>query len=292
MTSDSRDGGSPETTERRSQRDRVCPRDDRALRESESAYFVRVGEDRFLPQRPCAGAWIPEELHVSPVNGVLAHELERWLSERPRDGKLVTRMSFDYLGVLGFDECTVTLEVLRPGRAVELVEGVLSQNGRAALRARVWRLAVSDTSSVRGGELDLLPPVEASELFDLSTVWPGEYVASLDVRAIGRPTPGRTTAWITTPLEIVEGERTTDLARFTLLVDTSNGIAVRRPPEEWHFPNVDLTIHLFRQPEGAWVGFDTSVTFGPMGHGLTSTNLYDARGHVGRAAQTLLVRPR
>ena len=226
------------------------------------------------------------------MNGLLAHELERWLSERPGDGKLVTRVSFDYLGVLGFDECKVRLEVLRPGRAIELVQGVLSQNGRAALRARVWRLGVSDTSSVQGGELDPLPPVEASQPFHLSTVWPGGYVASLDMRAIDGRKPGRTTAWITTPLDIVDGERTTDLARFILLVDTSNGIAVRRPPDEWQFPNVDLTIHLFRQPQGAWVGFDTSVTFGPVGHGLTSTDLYDARGHVGRAAQALLVRPR
>lgn len=262
------------------------------MRETERAYFVRVGEDLFRPQRSCAGAWNPEELHISPVNGLLAHELERWLSKRPEDGKLVTRMSFDYLGILGFDECEVRLEILRPGRSIELVEGVLSQNGRVALRARVWRLAVSDTSSVQGGELDPLPPVEASEPFDLSTVWPGGYVESIDVRAIEGRKPGHTTAWITTPLEIVDGERTTDLARFILLVDTSNGIAVRRPPEEWQFPNVDLTIHLFRQPEGAWVGFDTRVTFGPVGHGLTSTNLYDAGGHVGRAAQTLLVRPR
>jgi hypothetical protein len=56
-----------------------------------SAYFVRVGEHRFLPQRSCAGAWDPEELHVSPVNGLLLHEMERWLSERRGDGKLVTR---------------------------------------------------------------------------------------------------------------------------------------------------------------------------------------------------------
>jgi Thioesterase-like superfamily len=262
------------------------------LREAESAYFGRVGEDRLRPQRSCAGAWNPEELHVSPVNGLLVHEMERWLSERPSDGKLVTRMSFDYLGVLGFDECTVRFEVLRPGRAVELVEGVLSQNGRAALRARVWRLSAGDTSSVRGGELDPLAPVEAAQPFDLTSVWPGGYVASLDMRAIDGPEPGRTTAWITTPLEIVDGERATDLARFTLLVDTSNGIAVRRPPENLQFPNVDLTIHLFREPEGVWVGFDTRVTFGPKGHGLTSTDLYDVRGHVGRAAQTLLVRPR
>ena len=201
-----------------------------------SAYFIRVGEHRFLPQRSCAGAWNAEELHISPVNGLLMHEMERWLSERPGDGKLVTRISSDYLGVLGFDECDLGFKVLRPGRAVELVEGVLSQNGRAALRARVWRLSVSDTSPVQGGERDPLPPVEAAEAFNLSTVWPGDYIASLDMRAINGPNPGRARAWITTPLQIVNGEASTDLAQLALLVDTSNGIAVRRPPTNGNSP--------------------------------------------------------
>jgi len=220
------------------------------------------------------------------------HELERSLSERPADGKLVTRISCDYLGVLGFDELDVAVEVLRPGRAVELVEGVVSQNGRAALRARIWRLASGDTAAVEGGALDPLPPVEAAAPLDLSTVWPGDYIASLDVRAVAGPGKGRTTAWITTPLQVVAGEFTSDLTRFALLVDTSNGIAVREPPDDWQFPNLDLTIHLFRQPEGPWVGFDTRVTFGSTGNGLTASTLFDARGHVGSAAATLLVRPR
>jgi hypothetical protein len=257
-----------------------------------AAYFLRLGERRFLPQRACAGAWNTEELHVSPVNGLLVHELERLLSEQPDDGKVVTRISADYLGVLTFDACDLAFDVVRSGRSVELLEGVVSQNGRPALRARVWRVSDGDTEAVEGGELDPLPPVESAQPFDLSTVWPGDYIRSVDVRVLGGPSPGRTVAWLTTGLQIVDGERTSDLARFSLLVDTANGIAVRKPPEAWQFPNVDLTIHVFRRPEGAWVGFDTRVIFGPYGHGLTTSDLYDARGHLGRAAQALLVRPR
>ena len=57
------------------------------------------------------------------------------------------------------------------------------------------------------------------------------------------------------------------------------------------FPNVDLTIHLHRQPTGDWVGLDTTVIFGTGGHGLTSTVLHDVLGPVGQASQTLTVRP-
>lgn len=66
---------------------------------------------------------------------------------------------------------------------------------------------------------------------------------------------------------------------------------MREQPTEWMFPNVDLTIHLHRQPEGRWTGLDTTVVFGPTGQGLTSTVLHDVNGPVGRAEQILTVRP-
>ena len=259
---------------------------------SPSAYFARLGEHSFHPTRASSGAWNPDELHVAPVNGLVMHELERWLAERPADDKLVTRISSDYLGVLGFDECEVTFDVIRTGRSVELVEVVVTQNGRPAIRTRVWRVSGSDTAAVAGGAHEALPPPADALPFDLSSDWAGDYVQSLDVRTVGAPSPGRTTGWLTTSLSVVEGQPVSDLVRFVLLVDTMNGIAVRRSPEEWLFPNVDLTIHLFRQPEGAWLGLETEVTFGPTGHGLTSAHLHDLGGHVGHAEQSLLLRPR
>ena len=256
------------------------------------SYWIRSGERRFLPTRASSGAWNPDELHVSPVNGLVMHELERRLAERPADDRVVTRISSDYLGVVTFDECEVECEVIRTGRSVELVEIVVTQNGRAAIRTRVWRVSASDTAAVAGGAREPLPPPEEASPLDLSSEWAGEYVESLDVRSVGAPSPGRATAWITTPLPVVEGEPVTDLTRFALLADTMNGIAVRRPPREWLFPNVDLTVHLFRRPEGPWLGLETTVIFGPTGHGLTSSELHDVRGHVGRGEQSLLLRPR
>lgn len=81
------------------------------------------------------------------------------------------------------------------------------------------------------------------------------------------------------------------LASYLALVDTANGIAARQPPGTWMFPNVDLTVHLHRRPEGRWTGLDTTVTFGPTGQGLTSTVLHDVHGPVGQAQQILTVRP-
>ena len=66
---------------------------------------------------------------------------------------------------------------------------------------------------------------------------------------------------------------------------------MRESPDHWLFPNLDLTIHLYRTPVAGWVGLDTTVTFGPTGLGLTSSALHDTLGPVGRAEQILTVRP-
>jgi hypothetical protein len=62
-------------------------------------------------------------------------------------------------------------------------------------------------------------------------------------------------------------------------------------PREVAFPNLDLTAHLFAQPRGEWIGFDTAVSFGPTGVGVTSSVLHDISGPIGTMAQVLTIRP-
>ena len=63
-------------------------------------------------------------------------------------------------------------------------------------------------------------------------------------------------------------------------------------PQEWLFPNVDLTLHLHRQPTGEWVGLDTQVSWGPTGIGQSSSAVHDLHGPVGTVEQSLTLRPR
>ena len=58
------------------------------------------------------------------------------------------------------------------------------------------------------------------------------------------------------------------------------------------FINTDLTVHLHRMPAGEWVCLDAVDAPEPHGVGMTDTALWDERGRIGRAAQTLLVRSR
>lgn len=232
-----------------------------------------------------------DEQHISPTMGLCVHELER---QAPRDLAL-SRLSVDILGPVRIEPVEVEVTVLRPGRTIELAEVVVTQAGRAVVRARAWRLSTQDTSAVAGGTGPTLPDPATATPWPMAELWPGGYIGSLDVRSVAAPpsgpAPGRATAWVSTDVVLVEDEPVSDVAAFVALVDTANGIAVRRLPHEWMFPNVDLTLHLHRRPTGRWVGLDTSVVFGPDGTGLTSTVLHDLAGPVGRAEQILTVRP-
>ena len=91
---------------------------------------------------------------------------------------------------------------------------------------------------------------------------------------------------------MVAGESTSDLVRLISLTDAANGIAPALPakPGGWFFPNVDLQIHLYREPTGHWLGLAGQVTVGPDGVGLTSTVLHDDDGPFAHAEQTLTLR--
>ncbi|WP_280357352.1 acyl-CoA thioesterase domain-containing protein [Nocardia otitidiscaviarum] len=186
-------------------------------------YFVRVADDRYKPTTRASGAWDTNEPHFSPLGGLVVHAMDRHLADRGRITSALSRIGFDIPGRLPLDECNISVEPIRSGRTIELLEATVQIADRPAVRARAWLLARYDTAAVTGDMPDRLPAPESLE---------------------------------------------------------------------WMFPNVDLTVHLYRSAIDRWTGLDTTVTFGPTGQGLTSTVLHDIHGPVGTAQQLLTVRPR
>ncbi|MFD9795223.1 thioesterase family protein [Streptomyces sp. NPDC059070] len=254
------------------------------------SYYERTGERRFKPTAHAGGAWSSDEQHFSPLAGLVAHAVEQHLAARP--GNLVVgRISYDILGRIALDECEITVDTVRPGRTIELLEATVTIDGRPVVRARVWLLASLDTSAVADSPHERLPSPDELPVWSMGEEWNGGYVSSVEVRRARASRKGRATAWISSGVDLVAGEPSGPLASYLALVDTANGIAVQQDPTTWMFPNLDLTIHLHRQPRGPWTGLDTTVTFGPSGQGLTSSVLHDLHGPVGHAEQILTVRP-
>lgn len=252
------------------------------------AFYVRLSDHRFVSTLHSQGAWQPGEQHLAPASGLILAEIERRL---PSD-KLVSRASFDVLGVIQSGELSIDVEVVRPGRSIELVEASMRHDTLTSIRARIWRLAATDTTQVQGIEWTPLPPPDAMRPHAFSSVWDGGFIRSLEARQDADARPGRGRSWIRTRLPLVEAETDPPVAGFLKLIDTANGLVVRERPGSVFFANVDLTVHFVRQPEAGWVGFDTHVNFGPTGLGETFSVMSDIRGPVGTAAQSLTVRVR
>lgn len=252
-------------------------------------YYLALGDGRYESTVQAQGAWNPHEQHMAPVAGILAHSLERF---QPRSELRMARISYDILGLIPGGQFEVVTTMLRPGRTIELVQAELVSGGRTAVRATAWRLLSSDTSAVAGIEDERMPGPDELVAPVIVTEWPGGYIQSVEIRPAPGHAPGRGRAWLRTEHPLVKGETFTDVARLIGMIDTSNGIATRVRPglDSYLFPNIDLQIHLYREPAGDWLGLQNSVNFGADGIGLTSTVLHDATGPFGRAEQILTIR--
>ena len=254
------------------------------------AYFERLSDSTFLATEHVSGAWNTAEQHIAPALGLLAHAVEVDRDARRDDGLVLTRLSYDILGTVPVAEVEVAVRVLRAGRTIELVEATLCHAGRSAVILRAWLQLPRDTAALAGGALVPIPPPDQLPPWDPTTVWPGGFIASVELRR-SLAEPGRGAYWVRPGERLLDGEPVSPLARAAGLLDISNGMAVRVDPRQVAFPNLDLTAHLLREPSGDWLGFDTTVSFGANGVGLTSSVLHDADGPVGTMSQILTVRP-
>ena len=252
------------------------------------AFYALDGE-RATPTELTRGPWDPRAQHAGPPAALLARALERC---EPREGLRIGRVTVEILAPVPIEPLTVGARVARPGRRVELLEASLEGPGGEVMRARGWRLAEADITA--DWEQERQPPgrehAEALEFFPTGERV-GWHTAMEIVFARGRfLEPGPATVWMRPRVELVAGEPISPLQRTMLAADGGNGVSA---PLDWSgfiFINTDLTVHLLRPPVGEWVCLD-SVTH-VDGLGMTDTALWDERGRIGRAAQTLLVRKR
>lgn len=193
------------------------------------SYFIRADECTFVPTEHAGGAWSDEDLHVSPVVGLIVHHLEQWRRDHDLDVKSLNRLSLDILGRLERGDIEMDSRMLRPGRTIELIETTVTVAGRVTLLARVWFMSEGDTSVVADGQWEPLPAPGTANEYLLTDIWRGGYINSIEARSPGVPQPGRAAAWIRSDLDLVEGEQASPVASFVALIDTANGVAVREP---------------------------------------------------------------
>ena len=257
------------------------------------AFYVPDG-DRFRATELTRGPWDPGAQHAGPPAGLLARELER-LGE---PGARVGRITIEILRSVPITTLAVSARVMKPGRRVELCEATLADEDGVLMRATAWRLRTTPVE-LPGEALEAgarTPP-------GLDDARPGEffptgesvgYHTAMDYRFVHGDflEPGPATVWIRMGVPLVEEEEPSALVRVMVAADSGNGVSAALDWRSFIFINVDLTVHLHREPAGEWVCLDALTLPEPTGLGLSDTLLSDEHGRLGRAAQTLLVQKR
>ena len=270
------------------------------------ASFFEPDGDAFVATELTRGPWDPDAQHAGPPAALIAREVESLPADEPR---IVGRLTYEILRPVPIGRLWVDARVARPGRSVDMVEATLRDDDNDLVHARAWRLRSSNVDldgeldwDGQGGDAvlrrDKAPPgPRDGEAFDVEFFPTGQsvgYHTAMEYRFVAGSftRPGPATAWLRMLHPLLPGEEPSPVQRVAIAADSGNGISSPLDFRRFIFINVDLTIHLGRPPSGEWICLDSTTIPDPSGIGITDTALYDERGALGRAAQTLLVAER
>jgi hypothetical protein len=186
--------------------------------------------------------------------------------------------------------------VTRPGRTVSTTEmTIVDGDGKPVITARGMHVAEGEPNDFPTTPYDT--PV-------LAEARPGRFPIELAAHGLPmfrggvevryppdeEPQPGPTRMWMRT-VPLLPDEHGSGFQRICPLADCGNAVSRNAEPEHYAFMNTDLTVLLHRQPAGDWFGMDSVSRWEPTGVGISDSLLFDEHGPVGRAIQTLLIRP-
>lgn len=242
------------------------------------------------------GPWNRRMMHGGAPSALLARAIE---STRPGDSLVVTRLTIEFLSGVPLGGVAVRTQLIRPGRRFQVVDATLQAGDRQACLARAVRVRRDDlpAAAATGTAPNGAPPLPApggGEIMAPFVQDGGEqfHPDACEVRRVrGEFGSGAVAAWIRLRCPVVTGEVPSQLQRVAAAADFANGLSWILPFREWRFVNIELTIHLAREPEGEWIGVDASSSISPAGFGLSTATLHDPLGPFGTCAQSLFVEP-
>ena len=260
------------------------------------AAYVDLGQGAFRASPLTRGPWHPDHQHAGPPSALICRAIE---SQAVNDGLThLGRLTVNLLRPAPIGECRVEVAADYVGRNAGHYSGRLTAQGKeiarfTALMQREEDLPIPEETAGH-------PPATAPKPPDQSPVvtmhFAGRSFGYADLvenrLAEGHFFKGPCAAWFRMSHPLVKGEQPSPYQRVAVAADSGNGISAVLDFSKYIFLNCDLTINLFRRPQGEWICLEARSLFGGNGCGLAESALYDERGMIGRATQSLAVRPR
>lgn len=253
-----------------------------------SALFSVVGENTWHPMDAARGPWTPDALHGGPVAALLGHAALPLLDELQP-----VRLTVEILRPVPVAPVHVQASIARPGRRVRAVGLEMTANDVTVASATVVAIRTADVPAPE--QPSVAPPIGPEHGEPPNFTSGGTYEALHNTGVEHRfvkgalEIPGPATDWIRMRLPLVDGEEPHPLERAAIAADFGNGVSRIIDFEKLLFINPDLTLYLHRLPVGEWVCIDAVSRIEPNGIGLAASDLYDERGPVGNAVQSLVI---
>jgi acyl-Coa thioesterase superfamily protein/acyl-CoA thioesterase superfamily protein len=257
--------------------------------------FYEPDGDLFHATELTRGPWDPGAQHAGPPAALLGRALEGLPDAEQFQ---IGRVTFEILRSVPIAPMRVEARVVRGGRRVQLLEAELSDSeGEALMRARGWRIRIAAVDVPPEAMVAIEPPASPEQAHHAEFFPTGQehgYHSAMEVKFVSGEfvEPGPATVWLRMRQPLVAGEESSPLQRTLVVADVGNGVSASLDFRRFLFINVDLTAHLERMPEGEWIGVDAVTLPHPHGVGTAESVLFDRRGRIGRALQTLLIAER
>jgi hypothetical protein len=261
-----------------------------------TAFFTPVGDDHYQATAATSGPWSPEMQHGSPPCALLVHVMRQ---HSANSALLLSRVTIEFLGPVPLAPCRIKVETVRAGKRIELLRGSYYCGDKLLLIANAWNLlpeegVTADSKVADDFVVPPLPPASAGGPLQFGSLPDFKYDQALKWHfARGKCNEkGPATVWFRQRIDLIEGEPADELDLLFSAVDSANGISAELDPAKWSFVPVDMTVNLFRQPVGEWLGMSSRMVVNDNGIGQTKTTLFDQLGSMGAGLQTLFIRPR
>jgi hypothetical protein len=255
------------------------------------SFFTTADGEWFQPTDPCRGPWDPNSCHAGPPTGLLARASELLLPDQQ-----LVRLTVELTRPVPFAGFSIGAETTRAGRTVSTTSiSLLDGSGRTVVTARGMHITADQPFEMPTAPHRMPRLADAEHghfpLSNFSHGLPG-FSSGVEVRypPDDGPHPGPTRMWMRS-LPLLPDEDPSPFQRICPLADCGNAVSRNADPASVAFMNTDLTILLHRPPEGDWLGMDSVSRWESNGIGMSDSLLFDDIGPVGRALQSLVLRP-
>lgn len=265
-------------------------------RPTPAAAYAALGARSFRASDLTRGPWHPEHQHAGPPIALVCRAIEQ--AAQAHGLTHLSRLTANLLRPVPIGDLTIELMTDYVGRnaghfSAHLVAGHKEVARFTALVQRESPFELPD--GLPGHPLPCLMPLPQDAP---AAVFPfaGRHVGYADLvetrAARGTLFNGPCAIWFRLRHPLLEGEAPSVYQRVAVAADSGNGISAVLDYQRYSFVNSDLSIHLLRRPVGEWVALDARTHLGSNGCGLAESALYDTQGLIGRALQSLAIRPR